>query len=236
MANPFLPVFGGIGAANLGIGIGQTIAQNRASKDARDRNQAILDQLLAKEAGGGLGLTDLQQRELDARLRAPVAAAATGARQRAEQIQATTGGASGADLAQLRQEQTQAVGAGAQRASLAVQQAQLAAEQRDRAELEQRQSAQSQFNVDRANRFFENIVQPAVTGAGQLGLAAAAPPGTFQLTNPLGLPGVELTSEPGQGQTQGITLPKSAIRNACSSDAECEKAVRDLQAAGINVQ
>jgi hypothetical protein len=172
-------IAGGISAAaGAASGIAPTLANNQLQK----RNREKLDELLAREKQGLLGLTPAQQRILDQRLQAPIAAAANEARTRAEQIQAAGGVTSGADLSRLRTEQSRQLAGGAQAAAMQVAQADQAAKAAQLDEIEQRDRLKAQMKADD----YAQILGAVSETAGATGLLAGSPPGTFQLTELFG--------------------------------------------------
>lgn len=158
-----LAALGGTGA----LGIAQGIASAVADQGYQKRNKEQLNALLAREKAGTLGLTGQQRGILDQSLNAPVAAAAAQARSRAEQIQASSGDGSGADLSRLRVEQGRTQAAGAQQAALQIAQADDAAQQMQKSEIEQREALKGSLRRDDYNSIFSGLQQAAAAG-GQL--------------------------------------------------------------------
>lgn len=169
------------GAAAAAGGAGAA-ASGMSDRELQKRTKARAKQLLQMEEEGKLGMTGNEQRQLDQNLNAPVAAAATSARQRAEQIAAASGSSSGAELAQFRQQQQKTQSEGAQRAALAVQQASATKKQQQESELEARLAALAAMRQHDIQGAMTALNQAAMVG----GMAAGATPGTFQMAAPGG--------------------------------------------------
>lgn len=164
---------GALGLAQAGVNI---LANNEAQK----RNREKLEQLMRMEAGGQLGLTGTEERLMQRRMNDPVAQAAQAAQSRAARIAATMGeGASGGDLAQLRQEAQQLRAGGAQNTALAVSEADRAAAEQQKNEIEQRMALKLAMRRDDIDQAFNAASQLA----GAAGQAAGAPPNTEGVTD-----------------------------------------------------
>lgn len=172
-----VPLLAGAGALQVAGGI----AQNAATRKYRKANEAQIDELAELERKGQLGLTPAEQRLLDQRLNAPVAAAAAEARSRAEQLGAAQE-MTGADAARLREEQTRATARGAQEAALQVIAADEQKAAQQKAELEQRMAVAAQQKADTVARTFGSAAEATAAGA----QIAGAMPGTFKLSQALG--------------------------------------------------
>lgn len=165
-----------------GLGATQGVVSSFLNNAEQKRNREQLDELLAAEKSGKLGLTGAEQQRLSNELVSPIQSATTAMRTRAEQAQAAMGNTSGANLARLREEQTRAVSGAQQAAASQVQAADLAAQQRQRNELEQRLALKSAMRRDDVNAILGGL--SAVSGP--LGGLAGAPPGTNQLSGLFG--------------------------------------------------
>jgi hypothetical protein len=165
-----------------GLGTTQGVISSFQNNAEQKRNREQLDELLAAEKSGKMGLTGAEQQQMSNELVSPIQSATTAMRTRAEQAQAAMGNTSGANLARLREEQTRAVSGAQQAAAGQVQAADLAAQQRQRNELEQRLALKSAMRRDDVNAILGGV--SAV--AGPLGGLAGAPPGTNQLSGMFG--------------------------------------------------
>lgn len=186
MPIPFLtPLALGLTGASAVAGIAQGIGDAKANDPLQKRNSRKLAELVHQERTGELGLSGSERTLLDQQLMSPVAAAAAAQRRRGEQLLASAGGvggASGADLARLREEQARSTGAAAQNASLQIAQADQARKLQQENEIEQRKAMQAALKRDDWNAVWGNISQ----GLGTVGAMAGAPPGTFGIAGMFG--------------------------------------------------
>jgi hypothetical protein len=161
------------GGAAAVQGIGNALSNDPSQKLNKDR----LEDLLALQRSGGLGLTGVEQRVMAQQAIDPVRQQATQATRRAEQLAATAGNSSGGALAAQQMRQAAVVGDAVSRAS---QQIALADQQKRQAqlnEIEARTAGKSGYRADDYNA----ILGSASQLAGPVGMAAGAPPGTSQL-------------------------------------------------------
>lgn len=173
----------GLGGGSAILGPIQGIVGSLANNPQQKRNREQLDELLTREKAGTLGLTGDQRQVLDQQLNAPVAAAAQQARSRAEAIQAAAGsGASGADLSRLRTEQSRTQALGAQNAAAQIGAADLAAQQQQKNEIEQRTALKSALRADDYNQIFAGLAQGAETAGSVAGVPGMTKKSTAQFT------------------------------------------------------
>lgn len=176
LASPAL----GVGLA--GVGIAGGVAQSMANNGVQRTNRARIDELERLKATGGMGLTPVQQRQLQQSLTSPMQRAASSARLRGEQLMAASGGAGAAgDIAAMRDQQARQVGEAGQQAAL---QTRAADEQRKAAqlaELEGRTQAQAQMKADDYASIFGTLKEGASAGGALLAAAETpgAKPGTW---------------------------------------------------------
>lgn len=168
--------------ASQGLGVAQGIGSSFANNELQKRNRERLDELLARENQGKLGLTPAQQRLLDQRLQAPVAAAASDQRANSEQFMAAGGTSTGRDLSQLRREQVNTRAGGAVEAALQTLAADEQAQRQQEQEIESRMQAKYAMKADDMEKIFGALQQ----GAGVVGAAAGQPPATMQLSSMFG--------------------------------------------------
>lgn len=178
-----LASIGTTGALGLGQGIANTIANNPEQKLVKQQ----LDELNRKKAAGNLGLTGEQQQLMSQSLNAPVQNAAAQGRARAEQIAASMGGSSGADLSRLRQEQGRTVAMGAQNAAQQVAAANLAAKQQQLDEINRLTAMKSGLRSDDYNSIFSGLSQMAGAAGGMAGVPKAMGSTTSTLDRQLGV-------------------------------------------------
>lgn len=148
-------------ATAAGVGIAQGAAENRASKPARERNESQLEGLLAQEEAGTLGLDPQEAEDLRSTLVTPIQQAAAESRQRTEQFGAASAaqGFGPAQLAELRAAQAREVGRASQSAGLQVRAADVAAEQQQTNEIEQRIALAEAFKKDKQAAIYGPIAQ-----------------------------------------------------------------------------
>lgn len=166
-------------------GVGQAIGAALPTAQSR-YNRKQLDELLARQKAGQLGLTGAERQALERDALNPVRAMATEARRAQEATAAQVAGSSGvdaADLNRIRRGEQQALASAATSAGQAIGQANLSEAQRERNEIEQRLAFQAQRNTDVVN----GVTGLLGTGAQLAGAAAGGPP-----LNIMGLFGTEV--------------------------------------------
>lgn len=167
-------------AAGSTLDLAGGIAQAAGGKQQRQRNKARLDELLAQEAGDGLGITGEQEAGLRTAISTPLQQAAADQRGAAERLAAAGSGAGlGArELTRLREDEARQVAASSGAADLAVLQADEAAKARQQAEIEQRIALRRGLRNDDISG-----VLSAASSTGQaVGSLAGAPPATTDLS------------------------------------------------------
>lgn len=204
--------------ALLGLGGATGIAQGVANaaltgKQAKQNKEQLQETERLVEQG--VGLTSPERQLMNTQLLDPVMRAATATRGRAEQVAASGGAQTGADLAALRQEQAQTIGRGAQSAAAQVNAADQARLQQRRNELEQRRALQIALQRDIINSILDPLSQAAGAG-GQAAALGQFAPGLFRGENALGggLPPIDATDPQTQERARllleaGMNLPGS---------------------------
>jgi hypothetical protein len=172
----------GLTAGSGILGVAQGVGAMKANNDQAARNKMKLEQLLDRERRGELGLSGGESMLLDKQLNAPVAAQASQTRARGEQLLASSGGASGADLAQLRAEQSRTTADAAQRAALEIAGANQQAKAAQKNEIEQRGALDASLKRDDTDALWGSISE----ALGVAGAAAGSDPGTFKLAGMFG--------------------------------------------------
>ena len=155
-------------------GIGQAVGSALPTAQSR-YNRKQLDELLARQKAGQLGLTGVERQALERDALNPVRAMATEARRAQEATAAQVAGSSGvdaADLNRIRRGEQQALASAATSAGQAIGQANLSEAQRERNEIEQRLAFQAQRNTDVVN----GITGLLGNAAQMTGAAAGGPP------------------------------------------------------------
>ena len=168
MALPLAAAFGALGA---GVGAAQAIGDVAGLGKAKKQNREELERLIAMRNEGRMGLSEEEQAILQSGLTAKTQASAASTRRRAEQLGATGGIRSGADLARLRQEEAQTVGrAGAQNV-LTVRAASEERRREQERELAARQAADTRLGSDQRAAAFGGIGE-GLQAAGQAAIYA----------------------------------------------------------------
>jgi hypothetical protein len=200
-------------------GVGGAAWQTTANDQMQRHNREELERLEKLKKGGGFGMTPVQQRQMTNDLLAPMQQAAAQGRSRQEQLQTAMqqGGASGAALSRLREEEGRLVGQGANQVAGQVRAADQAAAERLKAEYEARLQSKAQMKSNDIETINRSISQ-AMSGAG---MAAGAGPGTFQA---FGAGGSPMPMGGGAGATAASLPPESltALRTAGYSDPEIQ--------------
>lgn len=208
-----LLIGGGLGAVQ---GIGSSMANNQQQKYNREQ----LDELMKLQASGGLGLTPDEQRLMDQQLMNPVQAAASQMQTAQQQaLAASNGGASGAQLARLRQEQARTITGAQQQAASQILAADQARALQQKNEIEARQAAKAAYKQDDFNAILGGLSQLA----GPIGMLAGAPPGTATASGKVGakaaVPGAEPAPTSGLDASLGVDPLMRAPLSQGSIDA-----------------
>lgn len=160
-----------VGAQSL-VGAGLTAAQIGLAAiptAADEHNEAELKKLTDLEKAGQLGLSAGQRQQAEATTMNPVRALATEGRQRGEAFLASGGGGDVAGMQRENIATKKAVSDAAVRAGIAINEADLAAEERQRLEMEQRR----EYKSGRQKQPFEMIGQALGAAAPVAGKVAA---------------------------------------------------------------
>lgn len=201
--------------AGSGLGAAQGIANVFSNNPSQKLNRERLDELLALQRSGGLGLTGVDQRVMAQQAVAPTQRAATEATRRAEQLAAASGNSSGGQLAAQQMKQAEVVGDAVSRATQQIALANQQKKNQQLAEIEARTAQKSAYTADDINSAFGAAAQTAVP----IGMAAGGPPGMTQLG---GLFGQEF---------QGISLPPDEMGQLLELIGKDPAALERLKAA-----
>jgi hypothetical protein len=216
------PVTLSILAGSLISGIGGAAYSTTSNNRLQRNNNEELDRLKKLKEGGGFGLTPVQQRQMTNDMLAPMQQAAAQGRSRNEQLATAMqqGGASGAALSRLREEEGRAVGQAANQVAGQVRSADQAAEAQQRAEFEGRLQSQAQMknnDIETMNRAISSIMSGAGMGAG-------APVGTFSAAGAGGA-AMPMMGGGAPGASAMAAMPPetlSSLRSAGYSDPEIQ--------------
>lgn len=140
-------------ALTIGGGLAETIGAALPTAQSRN-NRKQLDELLARQKAGQLGLTGAERQALERDALNPVRAMATEARRAQEATAAQVASSSGidaSDLNRIRRGEQQALASAATSAGQAIGQANIAEQNRERNEIEQRLAMQAQRRTDVVN-------------------------------------------------------------------------------------
>jgi hypothetical protein len=160
-----------------GLGVVQGIGNSFSNNPSQKLNAQKLEELMALQRAGGLGLSSVEQRLMAQQAVDPVRREATQATRRAEQLSATAGTSSAGQLAGQQMKQAAVVGDAVGQATQQIALADQQKRQQQMNEIEARTAAKSGYAADDVN----NVFGAAGQLAGPLGMAAGGPPGMTQL-------------------------------------------------------
>lgn len=209
------------GAAALG-GAGASLYQITANDEVQRANRKRLAELERLQKAGQLGLTPVEQQQLQASLYTPMQRALAQGQAQAEKAQASLGDrGSAGDYAQIRQESAKNAAAAQRDVATQVQGAKEAKKQQQLGEIEARRQAKAQYKADDLSMLFGNLAKSAAAG----GAIAGSPPGTMPGTL-LGLGGYPV----GGANTVGLTPEEAQMLGKLKQEGRLDQILQRAQA------
>lgn len=166
-----------IGGGTAALGTIGGILQSTANNSAQRLNRERLNALLRKQGAGTLGLSPIEERQMQEAYANPARRAAATGKLQAEQLAAANGNAMAGDLERMRNAQAMQVGQAEQQASLATMAADKARKDQQMAEIDQRTAAKAQYKADDLATILGGISKSAATGGAVAG--AGSVPGAL---------------------------------------------------------
>lgn len=213
------PIIGG--ATALG-GAAASLYQITANDEVQRANRKRLAELERLQKAGQLGLTPVEQQQLQASLYTPMQRALAQGQAQAEKAQASLGDrGSAGDYAQIRQESAKNAAAAQRDVATQVQGAKEAKKQQQLGEIEARRQAKAQYKADDLSMLFGNLAKSAAAG----GAIAGSPPGTMPGTL-LGLGGYPV----GGPNTVGLTPEEAQMLGKLKQEGRLDQILQRAQA------